>query len=152
MVTPQASGVGRLHPVTNRRIIRVARKPLQVRPSDYRCGDHLPTDAPIDRRRDIPVPSEHRPIFQKILWFCWTICPSLHSKAFSKCCRLSRKRHSLSRRSTLRRACDRVFPILLGAILVSFALRGQVQEADGQLAEGEHLAWLRNWQAAEPYF
>ncbi|HLG96631.1 MAG TPA: CHAT domain-containing tetratricopeptide repeat protein [Bryobacteraceae bacterium] len=52
----------------------------------------------------------------------------------------------------MRPARERLFPILFGIALAAIPLYGDVPEADRLLAEGERLAWLKNWQAAEPYF
>jgi tetratricopeptide (TPR) repeat protein len=49
-------------------------------------------------------------------------------------------------------ARERLFPILFGIALAAIPLYSDVPEADRLLAEGERLAWLKNWQAAEPYF
>src|SRR5579872_4814843 len=46
---------------------------------------------------------------------------------------------------------DRLFAILV-AMVVAGQLHSQVRDAERLLTEGDHLAWLKNWQAAEPYF
>ena len=49
-------------------------------------------------------------------------------------------------------AHERLFSILFGVALTGIPLYSNVSEAHRLLSEGEHLAWLKNWQGAEPYF
>jgi len=49
-------------------------------------------------------------------------------------------------------ARERLFAIVLGVALTAVSLCGDAPEGNRLLTEGERLAWLKNWQAAEPYF
>jgi tetratricopeptide (TPR) repeat protein len=49
-------------------------------------------------------------------------------------------------------ARERLFAIVLGLALTALPLCGDAPEGNRLLTEGERLAWLKNWQAAEPYF
>jgi len=46
----------------------------------------------------------------------------------------------------------RWLPIVAGLSLLRLPLWGQGSTADQFLAEGDRLAWLKNWQSAEPFF
>jgi hypothetical protein len=46
----------------------------------------------------------------------------------------------------------RWLPILAGLSLLRLPLWGQGSAAGQFLAEGDRLAWLKNWQSAEPFF
>src|ERR1700692_4615314 len=45
-----------------------------------------------------------------------------------------------------------VLAFYAGMLLIGHSAFGQDGEAEGLLADGDKLAWLKNWQAAEPFF
>ena len=49
-------------------------------------------------------------------------------------------------------AHERLLRIMLGVVLATPLVCSQAPEAQGLLTEGDRLAWLKNWTAAEPYF
>jgi CHAT domain-containing protein/tetratricopeptide (TPR) repeat protein len=49
-------------------------------------------------------------------------------------------------------ARGRLVWIILSVVLATAQSRSQAPEAERLLAEGDRLAWLKNWSAAEPYF
>ena len=52
----------------------------------------------------------------------------------------------------MRYRCIRVVVFCTGFILSRIGLNAQQDDAKHLLAEGDRLAWLKNWQAAEPFF
>jgi len=45
-----------------------------------------------------------------------------------------------------------VLAVYAGMLLIGHSAFGQDGEAERLLADGDKLAWLKNWQAAEPFF
>ena len=45
-----------------------------------------------------------------------------------------------------------VLVLWTGFILPGFNLNAQQSDAEHLIGEGDRLAWLKNWQAAEPFF
>jgi hypothetical protein len=45
-----------------------------------------------------------------------------------------------------------VLPVYAVVVVLVYSVFGQQGEAERLIAEGDKLAWLKNWQAAEPFF
>jgi len=52
----------------------------------------------------------------------------------------------------MRHGCIRVLAVCTAFILPGIDVAAQQDEGKRLLAEGDRLAWLKNWQAAEPFF